>query len=243
MNRETALEKCRGYVSEQIQAQKKSLAVQHPRPSGPAVTISHQTGSGAHEIAERLAEALQKSEPARECAWTVFDRQLVEKVLEEHHLPKALAKHMPEDRRSYIEDVMEELVGLRPPSWVLVPQVVETILHLAEAGHVVLVGRGANVVTERMPNVFHVRLIASLPRRIERVQKLHHLPPGEAAKFIEKEDRGRGRYVRAYFHTRLDDESLYHLVLNTDRVPYGDAVDLIAEGARRCFRRYAGNKK
>ncbi len=237
MNIESALEKCRSYIDGQIRAQKKSQMVQHPRPSGPAVTISHQTGSGAHEIAERLVETLQKTEPAGGCAWTVFDRQLVEKVLEEHHLPKELARHMPEDRRSYIDDVREELLGLRPPSWVLVPRVVATILHLAEAGHVVLVGRGANVVTERMPNVFHVRLIGSLPRRIERVQRLQHLTRTEAAKFVEKEDRGRGRYVRAYFHTRLDDELLYHLVLNTDLIPPPEAAELIAEGTRRCFTR------
>ena len=75
---------------------------------------------------------------------------------------------MPEDRRSYIKDVMEELVGLRPPSWVMASQVAETILHLVEAGHVILVGRGASFITARMPNVFHVRLIASLPKRVER---------------------------------------------------------------------------
>jgi len=45
------------------------------------------------------------------------------------------------------------LFGLRPPSWVLVPQVAETILHLADAGHVILIGRGAAVVTRAMPNV------------------------------------------------------------------------------------------
>lgn len=150
---------------------------------------------------------------------------------------------MPENRRSYIQDIMEELMGLRPPSWVMVPKIAETVLHLANAGHVILVGRGANLLTTRMPNVFHVRLIASLPRRIERVQKLNHLTAEKAAKFVKKEDRARGRYVKAHFHVCIDDDLLYHLVINTDRIPCLSAARLIADEARRCFQSDVGSKK
>ena len=87
-----------------------------------------------------------------------------------------------------------------------------------------------------MPNVFHVRLIASLASRIQRVQKLENLTPKEAAKFVTGSDRGRGRYVQAYFHGRPDNELLYHLVVNTDLVPPPEAAEVIAEGAWRCFR-------
>jgi cytidylate kinase len=86
-----------------------------------------------------------------------------------------------------------------------------------------------------MAGVFHVRLVASLPRRIERVRELHHLTPQDAAGFIEKEDRGSRRYVRTHFHTHIEDELLYHLVINTDRIPFADAAMLIVDGARRCF--------
>jgi hypothetical protein len=182
-----------------------------------------------------LAGALQKAESNGRIPWTIFDRQLVEKALEEHKLPKELAKFMPEDRRSFIQDVMEELVGLRPPSWVMVPKIAETVLHLADAGHVILVGRGANFITARMLNVFHVRLIASLPKRIERVQTSHGLTSEEATAFVRSEDRGRSRYVKEHFHKSVDDNLFYHLILNTDRIPLADAAQLISEGARRCF--------
>jgi Cytidylate kinase-like family len=227
---------CRAYLVAQMEDQKQSSThARWPEP-GPAVTISFQTGAGAHEIARLLAGILAKTVHGGNAAWTVFDRQLVEKVLEEHHLPKDLAKYMPEDRRSFIQDVMDELVGLRPPSWVMVPRIAETILHLAEAGHVILVGRGANFITERMPNVFHVRLIASLPRRIERVQKANGLSPAAAARFIARTDRGRGRYAKTHFHRRVEDDLLYHLVINTDRIPPPQAADLIATAAQPFFK-------
>ena len=230
----TQLENCHSYILRQLQLGDR-CALRVPPPPGPAITISHQTGSGAIEIAEWTACLLQKEEPKGSVPWVVFDRHLVEKALEEHHLPKAMAKFMPEDRRSYIQDVMEELVGLRPPSWVMVPQIAETVLHLADMGHVILVGWGANFITARMPNVFHVRLIASMPARIECVRKLNHLSPEEAGELIRKQDLARGRYVKPHFHVGIDDDLLYHLVVNTDRIACPDAARLIADSAQRCF--------
>lgn len=226
------LDLCHAYVIGQLEEhQRSSTLAKWPEP-GPAITISFQTGAGAHEIARQLADLLRQDEPGGGVAWTVFDRQLVEKVLEEHHLPKELAKFMPEDRRSYIKDVMDDLLGLRPPSWVMVPRIVETVLHLADAGHVILVGRGATFVTARLPNVFHVRLIASLPNRIERVQKTTGLTREEAARFVAHTDRGVGRYVKTHFHGRVENDLLYHLVLNTDHFPLPQAAELIAAGVR-----------
>jgi hypothetical protein len=232
---ETDLDRCRSYIAYQLKQPKQpSASGVWPLP-GPAVTISPQTGAGAEEIARHLAAVLDGREPSRHAPWTVFDRQLVEIALEEHHLPTSLAKLMPEDRRSYFEDVRDEIIGLRPPSWELIPKIVQSVQHLADTGHTILLGRGAGVLTGSMPNVFHVRVIASLPKRIERVQKSQKISPKEAAKFIEKIDQGRLRYVKAYFHKRVDDDLQYHLVLNSDLISLDDAAELIADGARRCF--------
>jgi hypothetical protein len=230
------LEKCRSYVLSQLLVERRPEPARGTTSPGPAITIAHQTGSGAHDIAERLTGLLQADEPEGAAQWTAFDRQLVEKVLEEHHLPKALSVFVPEDRRSYVEVIMEELLGMHPPSWVMVPQIAETVLHLAGAGHVILVGRGANFITARMPNVFHVHLIAPLPTRIERLRRSNDLTPAEAAKLIKKEDRGSGRYAKTHFHASVDDDSLYHLVINTDRMSSTDAAQLIAYAARMSWR-------
>ena len=240
---EIQLEQCNAYILSQLEARQKPSVIHGLPPPGPAITISHQTGAGEHEVATRLVRILQSAQPKGAATWTVFDRHLVEKVLEEHHLPQSLARFMPEDRRSYLQDVMDELLGLRPPSWMVLPQIAETVVHLADAGNVILVGRGANFITARMPNVFHVRLIASLPRRIARVQELNHLTQDEAAEFVARSDRGRGRYVKAHFHVSVGDDLQFHLVLNTDLIPPPQAAELIAEGARRCFQSGAGGRK
>ncbi len=193
------------------------------------MTISRQTGSGAHTVAEKLAALLDAQSPKDACPWTVFDRNLVAKVLQEHNLPERVAKFMPEDRTSEMADTLEELFGLHPPSWLLVRKVTETILHLVELGNVILIGRGAAVVTAKLDYVFHVRLVSSLERRIQRIQELNHLTQEAARQLVQQEDRGRERYLRKYFKTDVNDPLLYHLTINTDLISYDQTARLIAD--------------
>jgi cytidylate kinase len=227
MNLAYGLERCRTYINAHIQAAGKGLT-SDDRPRR-AVTISRQTGSGAHVVAEKLAACLQTHTPSDARPWTVFDRNLVEKVLEDHNLPHRLARFMPEDRVSEIADMMDELFGLHPPSWTLVRQTTETILHLAELGNVILIGRGATVLTNKLEYVYHVRLVGSLEKRVAHMQELNGLNKQAALELIRREDRGRRRYLKTHFKADLDDLLLYHLVINTDLVPYEAAAQIIAD--------------
>ncbi|MBP7976936.1 MAG: cytidylate kinase family protein, partial [Verrucomicrobia bacterium] len=50
---------------------------------------------------------------------------------------------------------------------------------------------------------------------------------------ILQEDRGRKRYLRKYFDADPDDPLLYHLIINTDDVPYEEAARIIGEAVLR----------
>jgi Cytidylate kinase-like family len=234
MSPDLSAQKSSAYIVSQCQARYERAATAQPHSLHPAITISHETGAGVRVISERLVQYLQKME-CQGNSWAVFDQELIETALQEHRWPKELAGKIMEEKRLFIDEFMDDLFGLRPPSWVLVPQVVETTLRLAMAGHAILVGHGATVVTANLPNVFHVRLTGSLPKRIERAQKHRNLTPEAAAKFVRTEDRRRARYLKAHFHARLDEELRYDLVLNTDRFPQDDAAAVVAEGARKFF--------
>lgn len=195
----------------------------HPR----AITLSRQSGSGAHVVAQKLAEYLQAQAPNPACPWTVFDRNLVEKVIEQHNLPHRMAQFMTEDRISEISDTMDELFGLHPSSWTLVHKMAETILHLAELGNVIVIGRGANLITRKLSYVTHVRLVGSLEKRVEYIQRLHQIGHKAALEFVHREDRGRQRFLKKYFAADVNDPLLYHLVINTDLVSYEEAARLI----------------
>src|SRR5208283_2598394 len=94
------------------------------------------------------------------------------------------------------------------------------------------IGRGSTVITAKLPNVFHVRLVAPLEKRIEHACKFYHCynkTEAEARKFCLNEDRGRERYLKKYFHTDINDPLLYHMVINTGLVGYDEAAKLIGD--------------
>ncbi len=218
---------CQSFINCQLRPGEPNERSSRLRPPiSPSITISRMTGSGGRAIASKLAEYLQARVPV-DCHWTVFDRTLIERTLEDHHLPKRMAEYIPENHKSAVTDVVEELFGLHPSSWTLVRQTTETILRLARMGHVILVGRGANVVTSKLDNVYHVRLVGSLGKRSERVQEVFGLDRHQALDFIHKEDGGRKRYLKDHFGEDIDDPLLYHLVINTDRVAYDEAARMI----------------
>ncbi len=224
MNMNIGLNSCFSFINSQ------ALPGTRLEPANAArrfVTISRQAGSGAHSVAELLVDYLRAHDPAAPHPWTVFDRNLVDTVLADHHLPKRLEKYMPEDRITEIADIMDELFGLHPSSWTLAHKASETMLRLAELGYCILIGRGAPVVTAKLPYGMHVRLIGSRERRVQRLQQLENLSRQDAAALVAREDRGRHRYVQKYFHRSVDDPLLYHLIINTDFYSMQEAAQMI----------------
>jgi cytidylate kinase len=194
----------------------------------PTVTISRETGAGAVTIAGLVAELLSGLDPAA-TPWSVFDRNLVEQALKENELPETLKGFMPEDVTPELQSAFEELLGLHPPTWSLFQAVSKTILRLAQAGNVVLVGRGANLITAPLSHVLHVRLIAPVEKRVKTAAQTYGLGLAEASTFVRKTDRARARYVAGYFEKRIDDPLQYHLTINTGFVSFETAARLIAD--------------
>lgn len=233
MKAQPYLENALAFVNCQLQPVNRlayrETAVCQPR----AITISRQAGCGALVVADKLAKLLQQRGPKEAPTWTVFDRNLIEKVLEDHNLPKWFAKFLPEDRLSELQDIIDDLFGLHPPSRMIVEHTAETVLQLANLGNVILIGRGANVITTRLSDVFHVRLVAPLEKRVEHAHQYYEMSKMEARVFCLRQDRGRARYLRKYFRADIDDPLLYHLVINTGMVSYEEAAVLIADAAAR----------
>ncbi|HHY84660.1 MAG TPA: cytidylate kinase-like family protein [Verrucomicrobia bacterium] len=233
MNTPVGFEQCLTFINCQLQPVSRPVTFGSDIAPRCAITISRQCGSGGHEIAQKLAARLRASASPEAPPWTVFDRNLVERVLQDHNLPERLARFMPEDRTRQIEAILHEIFGLLPPAWTLVQQTAETILQLAELGNVIILGRGANIITASLPHMIHVRVMGSLERRIDRLCMAEGITRKEAAYRIRREDLGRRRYVRQNFHKDVNDPLLYHLVINTDLVSPDEAVDIIADMVHR----------
>ena len=225
-----SLDRCLSFINSQSAPTKRVVT---PVGLRRAVTISRQAGCGAVNIAEKLAAHLQQHAPPQNAPWTIFDRNLMDQVLADHNLPAYLAKTLPEDRMSALEDMIAEIVGARPTVQKLVLQTSETVLKFADLGGVIIIGRGGNVITAKLPHVFHVRLIAPLEDRIERICRDDKKVSAEARKFCLEEEASRARYLKTYFNADINDPMGYHLVINTSRVGYENTAKLIGDAVLR----------
>ena len=223
------LEECLSH----IERQRTSLF--SPPEKRPAITISRQCGSGGRTVASKLAEYLQPHAPYG-CHWTVFDHNLIKKVLEDHWESVRLAEFLPESGKSLLAELMEKLRGKKQPTSKIVGQTVETIWQLAAGGYVILVGRAANVITAKLPNVFHVRLVGSLEKRIEQVEEVYDFDRRGALEYIRSQDEAKRLYLKEYFGQDIEDPQLYHLIVNTDRISYADTAKLIGDAVINWFK-------
>ena len=212
--------------------QSQAALPENARESQPlSIAISRETGAGGKTIAELLCQKLAAAEKSPNAhPWAVFDSSLAKRVLEDHELPPNLERFVTEDARLLpVEAIVEEVLGLHPSGWTLAQHTTKTILRLAGPGHAILVGRGANVITARLPNVFHVRLVAPLLARNRRAAEFYHLSEADAAKLVREQDHARRRYVRRYFNSEIDDPTLYDVTLDTGRLGFAGAAEIIAQ--------------
>jgi cytidylate kinase len=224
MNTHPALDKAQAYLNVQIGAPSPATI---PRPGGPFITISRESGSGGSSLARTLADRLNQ-ERTGEASWYVYDGNLIDSMLETNHLEPRLAQFLPEDSVSEINASVGELVGLHPNIWELVRKTNEMMRLLATTGYAIIVGRGANFATADIQSGVHVRLTAEPEQRAHLMARARQVDLTTAREINERQDAARERYVRANFNTDIRDPRAYDLVINTGRVPLTHAAELIA---------------
>jgi cytidylate kinase len=196
------------------------------RSPGPFVTISRESGSGGSTLAQALIPRLERAMPG-DTPWTVFDRNLVEAMLESRHLSSRIARFLPEDRVSEINASIGELIGLHPNIWNLIQRTNDMMRELARAGHAILVGRGANFATAGIPNGLHLRLVAPVEQRAEHMARELGVDFEHAILHNNKTDAARRSYVRSVFDCDVERPSAYDLVVNMGRL----SLDQVTEQA------------
>lgn len=192
------------------------------------ITISRATGARGNSIAEVLVKRLQsdKSVPRRR-PWTLFNQNLIQHVIEEHHLPEKTADYFPEDKPEEIRAFVAEVLGLHHGVYNTMVKAAETILRIARAGNAVIVGRGGNLITADIPGALHIRLVGSEACRIRHYSNHCGIGMAKAASEVARLDRARKRYIKSHFNKDIDDALHYDLLLNTDKFTNEQAADVV----------------
>ena len=195
--------------------------------AAPLITISRECGTGGNILGEEIARRLNRLLDADQPPWTVFDRNLVGRMLEDNHLSASLARFIPEDKVSELDASVGEIVGLHPSIWTMVHQTNSLMRRLAAVGHAIIVGRGSNFATAGTPQALHLRLVASPEQRARRIAQVLGLSPEQALAHGRRTDHARRDYVRSFFEADIDDPSGYDLIINMDKFTTETAADLV----------------
>ena len=106
------------------------------------------------------------------------------------------------------------------------------IEELAEAGDVVILGRGSQMILRDLPGATHVQLVAEESIRAARVMEWEGLSEEDALGQMRKSTRGRAAFHKKFWKVDVWDPRLYDLVINTSKLSFETAGNLIVEVAR-----------
>ncbi len=107
----------------------------------------------------------------------------------------------------------------------------EVIRNLANAGHVVIIGRGANVILGDTPGVLHVGILAPMATRLKTIMEREHLGEEAARTYLEELEEARVRFFQKFFKVSPLDPTLYHIMLDMGHMSTETAALIIGHAA------------
>ena len=191
------------------------------------ITIGRQYGSGGREVGRRLASRLEIP---------YYDKEILSEASKDSGICEELFEdHDEKPTRSFLYSLVTGVQTHGNPSTMYMDMPLnhriflaqfDTIRRLAGNGPCVVVGRCADYVLRDEKNVVNVYLKADMEHRIERAIELG-AEPSRAQDIVKRHDKERASYYNYYATTTWGDVNNYDLCLDTGKVGYDGAVDMI----------------
>jgi cytidylate kinase len=185
--------------------------------SMPLITISQRIGCGGKAIAELVADGL--------------DLELLDdnRLQQEAHKMSTRAEAM-ENLDEKAPDLFHRLLSKEPKMYL---HYLESVVYrLAREGQGVIIGHGSQILLREFGCALHVQIHAGESVRINNLMKQEHLSREVAHKLMLKADHEQDGFFQYAFHMNWKDESLYDLVINTQKIGYESAAKMIIDAYR-----------
>lgn len=185
------------------------------------ITIGRQHGSNGHDIARKLAEDI---------SYRCFDKEIVDHAAENSNFSREIFASFDEKRVSpYIVPTPHYMgmnEGFRLNMKVASAQF-DAVRALAEHDNCIFVGRCADYVLRKTPNILRVFITADEEFRIKTMMARKNLSADQAKKLIREVDKDRSSYYRYYTDQLWGETENYDLCINSARVGVNGAANVI----------------
>jgi cytidylate kinase len=181
------------------------------------LTIEREYGSGANEIARRVAERL---------GWTLWDQAMTTEVARMlecdcKHIEKQEERRDPLHYRLFKSFLRGSYEGsLASPSLKLADAegircATEKLVNkVAKEGKCVIVGRGSAYYLNKSEDAFHVFVYAPFEDKVQRL-KDQGKSEAEAVSLAETVDVDRADFIRQHFNVEWPARHYFHLMVNS----------------------------
>ncbi|MGE5027424.1 MAG: AAA family ATPase [Betaproteobacteria bacterium] len=205
-----------------VEALLKAHAHESGRQTGsrPVITLSRDYGSGGRAIAKELA---------RHLAVPVFDKELLDAVVERSGADPHLLAQLDEKTRGFWDSwIVSMLSGENVQDDHYRRHLAKVVLGIFNTGDGgVIIGRGAHLILAQQ-DAFRVRVVASPETCAERVSRERQLSLEDARAEVARVNGGRATFVWDVFRKRLNDPAAFDLTINTDHLSrYEEAAEII----------------
>lgn len=180
------------------------------------ITISRQLGSLGRDVARLVAETM---------GYRLVWRDMINEA--------AQRAGAPEVALATIDEL--DLLKLKPTSKArkaYVQAVQQVMLELACQGNVVILGRAGQIVLRDAADALHVRIVAPVDLRAQRVAAQQNISIQAALAQVDASDSHRSDYLRRFYHAHWDDVTLYDMVLNTAHLAPETAAGIVCHAVR-----------
>jgi cytidylate kinase len=196
------------------------------------ITLSREYGAGASMLAAELGARL---------GWRVLDQEIALGVARRLGLPESAIEEWDEHVPGLLESVSNALVLGNPyilvdaevagrPDHTDVADATRQLL-LEEAAHppLIIVGHGGQSLFHGRPGAVHIRLVAPVEARVQRICARRGCNARDAMTLARRMDDDRAHYVREFYGRDVRDPLLYHLQINTGVIDMEEAVRLVLD--------------
>ncbi|MBN2208319.1 MAG: cytidylate kinase-like family protein, partial [Candidatus Coatesbacteria bacterium] len=167
-------------------------------------------------IASKLAERL---------GFSLWDRELLDSILENTDIPRRVLEAFDERSISEIELFVRGVLGDYELSGFLYPKhLAQAVAEIAGIGNAIILGRGANFL---IPGALHVRIDASFEHRVANMIVYEDIDQPSAEKMVRRSDKERRAFVVKNFGRNRVRDFEYDISLWMDRFTPDEAVAII----------------
>ncbi|MBO5137889.1 MAG: cytidylate kinase-like family protein [Spirochaetaceae bacterium] len=177
------------------------------------IAISRQVAALGDEIAAAVA---------KKTGYVFINRQTIEKRIVDLGFPAEKLKKYDERKPGFFASLAKDRDEY-------LDYLQTAVLEAAANQDCILIGRGAFIILEDLPNLVSLRFVAKDQIRRERLMKEFNWDEKQAQQRIAESDTNRLGFHKSFFNLDSEDPEHFHLVMNTGLLDEESASKIIVE--------------